>query len=42
MKRIHTGISSILHCVMRQITGREERIIWKTVEERNFLHDLEN
>jgi hypothetical protein len=41
MKRIHTGVGGVLHRMMRG-AGREERVVRKTIEKRNFFHDLEN
>lgn len=41
-KRIRTRIRGILDRMVRRASGREERVVRKTVEERDFLHNLEN
>lgn len=42
MKRIHTGVGGVLYRMIRRAPGREERVVRKTIEKRNFFHDLEN
>ena|SRR6267142_1345937 len=42
-KRIRTGIGGVLDRMVRWASGGgEERVVRKTVEKRDFFHDLEN
>jgi len=42
MRSIRTSVGGILHGMVRPAIASEKRIIWKTVEKRDFLHNLEN
>jgi hypothetical protein len=41
MKLARTGVGRVLHSVLR-LAGHKERVIWKTIEQRDLFHDLEN